>query len=150
VASRARRRAGHDGHARFLHQLSGPHLRAHRLDRLGGRADPDQPRLGDGPGEGRVLGQEAVAGVDRVRSRAPCRVEDALLVEVALGWRAGPEEEGLVGLRDVKRAAVGLGIHGHGADPELAQGAEDPNRDLAPVGDEDFSEDGHDRRILPL
>jgi hypothetical protein len=88
--------------------------------------------------------------MDGVRSGPPSRLENARLVEVALGRRAGPQEEGLVGLRDVERAPVGLGVHGDGADPELAQGAEDANRDLAPVGDEDFAEDGHDRRILPL
>ena len=143
-------RAGDDRHARLLHEPPRLHLRAHGLDRVGRGADPDEPGPRDGPCEGGVLGQEAVAGVNRVRPRPLRRVEDPLLVEVALGRRAGPEEEGLVGLRDVERAPVGLRVHGDGTDPELAQRAEDADGDLATVGDEDFAEDGHDRRILPL
>ena len=36
--------------------------------------------------------------------------------------------------------AVGVGVDGDRADPELAQRAEDPDGDLAAVGDEDFRE----------
>jgi CDP-diacylglycerol--glycerol-3-phosphate 3-phosphatidyltransferase len=44
---------------------------------------------------------------------------------------------------DVKRVAVGLGVDGDGADSELAQRPEDPNRDLAAVGDQDFRGELH-------
>jgi CDP-diacylglycerol--glycerol-3-phosphate 3-phosphatidyltransferase len=44
----------------------------------------------------------------------------------------------------VRCLAVGRRVHGHGADPELAQAAEDPDRDLAAVGDEHLPE----RRLL--
>src|SRR5688572_801050 len=37
---------------------------------------------------------------------------------------------------------VGRGMHGHRLDAELAAGAQDPERDLAPIGDYDFVEHG--------
>jgi CDP-diacylglycerol--glycerol-3-phosphate 3-phosphatidyltransferase len=40
----------------------------------------------------------------------------------------------------VQRSAVGLRIHRDRADPELAQRPEDPDRDLAAVGDQDLRE----------
>src|SRR6476469_2579507 len=43
-----------------------PALVAERVDGLGARADPDEAGVDDRLGEGRVLGEEAVAGVDRV------------------------------------------------------------------------------------
>jgi hypothetical protein len=40
------------------------------------------------------------------------------------------------------RAPVDIGVDGDGPDPELPQGAEDPDRDLAAVRDQDFPEHG--------
>ena len=50
-------------------------LRAHLLHRLRCRPDPDEPGLDDGAGEGGVLGEEAVAGVDRVGPGPQGRVD---------------------------------------------------------------------------
>ena len=49
-----------------VHQLLRLDLRAHLLDRLGRRPDPGEPGVDHGAGEVGVLGEEAVAGVDRV------------------------------------------------------------------------------------
>ena len=95
------------------------------------------PRVGDGPGEVGVLGEEAVAGVDGVGAAARDRVEDGLGVEVALGRGLAAEGVGLVGEADVQGVAVEVGVHGDGGDAELAARADDPDGDLAPVGDQD-------------
>jgi hypothetical protein len=50
---------------------------------------------------------------------------------------------GLVGLEAVEAELVLLGENRHGALAELIGGAQDPDGDLAPVGDEDFLELGH-------
>ena len=42
--------------------------------------------------------------------------------------------------RTCRRVAVGIGVDGDRADAQLAQGAEDPEGDLAPVRDQDFGE----------
>ena len=53
------------------HDLARPGLRAHRFDRLRRRADAGDPGLGAGAGELGVLGEEAVAGMDRLGARPP-------------------------------------------------------------------------------
>ena len=115
----------------------------------GRRADPDEPRLLAGARERGVLGQEPVARVDRLR---PARRAAAMIrstVQVALRRRARPDQPRLVGAPHVQRAAIGLRVDGDRADPELAQGAEDTDGDLAAIGDEHLAERrGHGRGSL--
>jgi hypothetical protein len=61
---------GGDGNTRFLHQCLRGVLQAHGADGAGGRADESEASGGDRIGEARVLGQETVAGVDRLRAGA--------------------------------------------------------------------------------
>ena len=77
--------AGHDRHAGRDRQPPRLVLAAHALDDVGRRADERQPRLGARPREVRVLGQEAVAGMDRLRAGAPRGVEHGRDRQVRLG-----------------------------------------------------------------
>ena len=70
--------ARHQRHAGRFHQRLGADLRAHRADRRRRRADEDDAGLGAGSREVRVLGQEAVARMDRLRAGSLGGVEDAL------------------------------------------------------------------------
>ena len=47
-----------------------------------------------------------------------------------------------VGHPDMHRVGIGGGMHGDRLDPHLAAGADHAQRDLAPVGDQDFVEHG--------
>ena len=124
------------------HQLAGAGLGAHRLDRARGRADERDPGLLAGRGEVGVLGQEPVAGVDRLGAGRLRRLEQPLDVQVALGGHRRAEQVGLVGLGHVGRVAVGLRVDADRDDPHLLQRPHDADRDLAPVGDEDLLEHG--------
>src|SRR5207248_3316006 len=137
------RRPGNDRHAGRAHPLPGSDLRAHRLDRLGRGADPDESRCGAGFGEGGVLREEPIARMDGLRSAATGDVEQALLVEVALGRRPRAEEIGLVRDGRVERRAIRLGVDRDRLDPELPERTEDADRDLAAVRDEHLRERGH-------
>ena len=66
-------------------------LVAERLDRLGARADPDQPGADHGAGEVGVLGEESVAGVHGVGAGAAGDREDLLDREVRVGARRAVE-----------------------------------------------------------
>ena len=132
--------AGHDRHARGLHQLAGTRLRAHRLDRAGGRADEDDAGVLARLRKRCVLGQEPVAGVDRLGARALGDVEDLLDAEVVLGGGSVAEVVGLGGALDVGRVAVDLRVHGDAGDAELVERADDAYGDLAAVGYEDLGE----------
>src|SRR5438132_315610 len=106
-------RARHDRHARRAHQLARAGLRAHPLDRAGRRADEGDPLALAGRRECRVLGQEAVARMDRLGVRAPGHVQDLLHVEVVLGGRPRPEVVRLAGPAGMQGLAIELGAHGH-------------------------------------
>ena len=144
------RRPGDDRNACGLHPLAGGNLRAHDVDRLGRWADPGEPGVLDGAREGRVLGEESVAGMDRLGAGALRCVDHSLLDEVALRRRSRAEQVGLVGGTHVERVAIRLRVDGDRRDPELPQRAEDPDRNLATVGDEHLREAGHDGHIVSL
>ena len=148
VALIRRRRAGHDRHAGPLHPLARAELRAHRRDRLGRRADEDHAGVAARRGKGRVLGQEAVAGMDRVGARARRGVEDRVDAQVALGRRRPADLDRLVGLADVQGAAIDRRVHRDRRDAALAAGPHHPHGDLAAVGDEQAA-DGADRGTAP-
>ena len=99
--------------------------------------------------ERRVLGEEAVAGVDRLRARPQRRLDEHVAAEVALRRRPGADEVRLVRGPHVRAPPVGLRVDGDAADAELAQRAEHADRDLAAVRDEHLREGRHAARILP-
>jgi hypothetical protein len=130
------RRATRHGHAGFSDQVAGPDLVTHRLDRLWRRADPDQPCLLHPPGEGGVLGQEAVPRVHRLGPGLPGRLQQSLDVPVALRrWRRSDRDR-LVGLAHIGQLGVCLGVHGDRLQTHPLHGPDDPPGDLATVGDE--------------
>ena len=133
-------RAWNDRDTRLLHRRAGGGLVPHELDRRLRRPDPHEAGLFHGARERSVLREEAVAGMDLLRSSALGRVENALDREVALGRRSRPEEESLVRVRDVERGTVALGVDPDRADSEVAEGAEDADRDLPTVGNENLLE----------
>jgi hypothetical protein len=81
-------------------------------------------------GEGGVLGEEPVAGVDGVGAGALCCLDDRVAAQVALGRGRAAEPDGLVADLDVQRVGVDVGVHGDGADAEVTAGARDADRDL--------------------
>jgi hypothetical protein len=116
----------------------GGDLVPHRLDGGGGRPDEDQAGRGRRPRERRVLRQEAVAGVDRVGAGGAGGGEDRLDAEVAGGGGRGADPDRLVRLGHVPGAGVGVAVDGDAGDAHAAQRGDDPDGDLAAVGDEDL------------
>ena len=91
-------------------------------------------------GEPGVLGEETIARVDRLGVRLIDYLEQLVDVEIALRGRAGPEQIGLVSPFDVDRVAIELGVDRDRRDTELFARADDSDRDLATVGDQDLRE----------
>ena len=104
---------------------------------VGRRADPGDARRGDLAGELGVLGQEAVARVDRVGAAARGSLEDQVHVEVGLGRRVARQVYGVVGLGHERHAGIRVGVDRHRLDAEVAAGLEHAARDLATVGDQE-------------
>ena len=122
------------------HQLLGLDLGAHLLDRLRRRPDPDEPGGDDGAGEVGVLGEESVARVDRVGTRAERGVDQQVGAQVGVGRSVAGQPDGKLGLGDVRQRRVGVGVHGDGLDAETPAGPEHARRDLRAVGDEQASD----------
>ena len=100
--------ARRERHAGLLHQLLGSRLRAHRADRRRRRADEDDARLGARIGEGRVLGEEAVAGMDGLGAGRLRGGEDVRGDEVRLARRRRTDAHGFVGKPHVARVGIGV------------------------------------------
>src|SRR5690606_19574756 len=129
-------RAGHERGARLQRDVPRGHLVAEVADRLRGGADPRQPGVDDRLREVRVLGQEAVAGVDRIGARTLRGVEQLVEHQVAVGRRLPAERERLVGEPDVRCVPVRIGVDGHARDTRVLRGPDHAYRDLATVRDE--------------
>ena len=72
-------------------------------------------------GELRVLAQETIAGMDRLRAAGDRRLEDAVGTQVAVRGRSPPDQHRLLGIAHVQAAAVGLGIDRDRRDLQPAQ-----------------------------
>ncbi len=127
-----------DWHPRPDRGLPRGGLAAHQPDRLGRGSDERQSCVRAGLGEPRILGQEAVAGMDGVGTRTPCGVDDAVDAKVTFRGGARADVNGLVRFTDMPSVAVAVGVDRHARNGHLAAGPNDPDGDLAAVGDEDF------------
>src|SRR5439155_7409173 len=119
-----------DGNACLPCDSFGLELVPARAQRVGRRPDPDELSSADGLGEARILREEPVPGMDRVRA-CLLRSSDVLLRE-----EVARDLDRLVRRARVQRALVVGRDDGDGRDSELTARAEDAQRDLAAVGDE--------------
>ena len=117
-------------------------LVAHRLDGADVGTDEHDPRVGERLGEGRSLGQEAVARMDRLGARLLAGRDDLVDDEVALRSGGRADQDGLVGHFDMKGVLVRLRVDRDGLYPHLARSLHDPAGDLASVGDQNLFEHG--------
>jgi hypothetical protein len=136
IVSRQRRCRGHDGDARGNGEVARADLVAQPTHDLRRRADEDQARLGTCFGERGILGEKAVARMNRIDLRRLRDTHDVGDIEVSVDRRAsGANEIALVRLHPMQREAVFLGIDRDRADAKLGRGAHHANGDLAAVGD---------------
>ena len=117
-------------------------LVAHDADVLGARADEGDVVRGEDLGEAGVLGEEPVAGMDGVGAGDLAGGEELRNVEVGVARRRRADADALVGEADMHGVAVGGRVDRDGGDAEFLAGAEDAERDLAAVGDQDLVEEG--------
>jgi hypothetical protein len=132
--------AGDQWSADLLRDVPSPHLVAQRLDRLRRRADPDQPGVGDGPGEVGVLGQEAVTRVHGIGAAPGRDVEQCGDVEVGLGRGSSAQGVRLVGEPGRQPVGVRVGVDRHAAEPRIRRRPDHPDSDLSPIGDKHLAD----------
>ena len=87
-----------------------------------------------------VLRQKTIARVDGLGMGGNGRADNALGVQIAfLGFRFA-NTDSLISQRHMQGFPVGFGIHRHSGDAHFLTGPDDPDGDLAPVGDQNFRE----------
>ena len=133
-------RAGHDRDAEAPRRRLGLDLVAHDAEMLGSRADEDDVVALQNLGKARVLGQEAIAGMDGVGARDLARRHQARDVEIAFGRRRRADAHALVGEAHVHGVGIGGGVHRDRRNTDLPAGTQNPERDLAAIGDQHFVE----------
>ena len=138
----------HRGHFGLPGHLAGRVLVAQHGHGLRGRADEGDVAIAADFGEMGVLGEKAVARMDRLHVAHFGRADDAIDFQIAFAGLGRTDAIGLVGHLQVGCAAVGLAEDGHGLHAQLAAGAEDPQGDLAPIGNENALE--HQPRVSTL
>jgi hypothetical protein len=84
----------------------------------------------------RVLGQEAVAGVDCVRAAALRRSEYCCCAQVAFRRLRRPYFEGTIGQLGGETVGIRSAVGEHRANSQFTRGAHDTNRNLASVCNE--------------
>ena len=138
-------------HAGRARGRDGAGLVAGQGQHVGGGADEGDAGVGARLGQGGVLGQEAVARVDRVGAGPQRDGDDRLGVEV------GPHRVpaladlvGLVGLEPVLGPAVLVREDRDRARADLVGRAERPDRDLAAVGHQHLGEHGGTLSSAPV
>jgi len=84
-------------------------------------------------GEVRVLGEEAVAGMDRLNVRDFGGGDDAGNVQIGFGGWGFADADGLIGEFEICSILVGRRVNDGGLDAHLAAGADDPQGDLTAI-----------------
>ena len=83
--------------------------------------------------------------MDGIRTGSPRRLDEQVTAQVRLGGRVAGQGNRRVRLGDVRCVGVGVRVHGHGGDAEVAARAHHPPGDLAAIG----HQHGADHRGLP-
>ena len=133
-------RARHHRNAEAPGGALGLDLVTHDADVFGLGADEVHVVIGEDFGKARVLRQEAVAGMHGVGAGDLAGGENVGDVEIAVFRRRRADADALVGKTHMHGVGVGGGMHGDGRNAELLAGAQDAQRDLAAIGDQDFIE----------
>ena len=125
IRARDEARARQQRHAVLLRDGARGVLQAEDAHLLRRRPDERETRLLAGFREVRVLAEEAVARMNRLRAGAPRGVENLFHEQVAFADRRRPEQNRLIGLAHMDRIRVRLRIHRDRADTEPVQRAGD-------------------------
>ena len=136
ILGEGNRRARHDGDAGVGRGPTRGELVAECLERRRWRPDEDEPGGLDGASERRILRQEPVAGMDRLRPGAARGIDDGVDRQVRVARRRRADPLRTVGQPHMERVDIGIRMHRDRADAQLPAGADHADRDLSAVRDQ--------------
>ncbi|MNT03455.1 hypothetical protein D3C72_1379920 [compost metagenome] len=131
------RAAGRHRHAQRGHRIARLRLVPQHPDPARRRAHENHARLLHGLGKVSVLGQEAIARMQRVRAGLARNAQQGVTVQIALRGGRGADRHRRVRFTQIRKIAVRLGIHGNRFQAQRAQRPDDTPGNRAPVGNDD-------------
>ena len=135
------RGAGGGGDAAGHRHLLGGELVTHQIQNLGGGTDELDARFLTGPGKVPVLAEEAIAGVDGVRTVLFGQGDDPGDVQIGTqGADVLADQVGLIGRGAEETVGIFVGVDGNGLQSQVMAGPEDAHGDLTAVGHQDLFE----------
>ena len=96
--------------------------------------------LGQDLGEAGILGEKAIARMDRLRPGDLAGRDDGRNVEIAVACRRRADAHAFIGKPHMHGIFIGGGMDGHCGNAELAAGTQHAQRYLAPIGDQNLVE----------
>jgi hypothetical protein len=93
-----------------------------------------------GTREGGVLGKKAVTRMDRIGARPVRRLNESVDPEITARGFTRPDVHCLIGFAHVARCPIAIGVHRNRPQPQLPTRPDDPDGDLAAIGNENFHE----------
>ena len=130
-------RGGSDRKAIAFDKIARADLVAHQFDRLGRWADEGDACRGNRARKTGIFRQEAVAWMQCAGTNSAGSRYDLLGIEISRYRRPPRDLESDIGERYCRRCSIDLVIDDRRAQTKLAQRANDPDGNLAPVGDQD-------------
>ncbi|MCY1415335.1 hypothetical protein D9M71_308140 [compost metagenome] len=130
------------GHAVLFGQGAGGVLEAEQAQLFGRRADEGDAGIFAGFGKSGVLRQEAITGVNRLRTTGLGHAEDLVHGQISVGCSAVTQAMGLVGFKNVPAGGIGFAVDGNALDVQRAQGTQDAAGNGAAVGNQQGIEHG--------
>src|SRR5262249_27374524 len=137
LASEHTRRTRQHRYSDLAHERARLFLDSHQPDYIGRRPDEFQSRFGAYLGEGSILAEKSVAGMDRIDIGDFGGADDGWEIEIAARTFGRTDADGAVGKADMGAVAIGFGINRDGLDAKFLASADHPHRDLSPIGDQD-------------
>ncbi len=131
--------ASHQGGAGPHGDLARRDLVAQLPDGLRSGSDPGQAGVQHRLGKAGVLGQEAVAGVHRIRPGFRGHAQEVGDVQVGFRWRVAAQAVRLGGGANVHGVGIDVRVDSHGLQSGVLAGTGDADGDFSAVGDQDLA-----------
>ncbi len=127
-------RTGHHRHTSGNHALTGGNLVTHRLHRLSGRTDKDDPLLLATAGKIGILGQETITRVYGIGMMLSGSFNDSIYIQITFLGSGRTYQAGFICIHHMTRRTVGFREDRHRADAHFFTRAHNAHGYLATVG----------------
>ncbi len=136
--SQPRHRSRHPRHTRRIRRLSRPRLRSQHPHHTRWRTDKSHPGSLTSLSKVRILRQEPIPRMHRIRPHSPGNRQNHIPPQIALRRRRRPQPISLIRMQHMQRRAVRVGVHGHRRQSHLPACTNHAQCNLTAIRNQDF------------